>query len=375
MATRTELPIGAPANPAALPGAGLDGLDGLDWRLLDDYQQEFPLTAAPFARIADELGSDEVAVLAAVSRLLAEGRISRVGAVFAPRRIGASTLAAMAVPGNRLVETAALVSAFPGVNHNYEREHRFNLWFVVTATDAAELDHTLETIADTCALPVLKLPLLEEFHIDLGFALDPARRQLRAHTSRGAHTSLGAHNSPAARAAQGVAGTPIDFRLDPTGRALVGLLQDGLPLVRRPFRHLADALGISEDAVLGRLEAWRECGIVKRFGVIVRHHELGYAANAMLVHDLPDELVGEFGRRLGAAPAVTLCYRRPRVLPDWPYNLFCMIHGRQRLDVEAEIAALRREHGLAGFPHAVLFSRTRFKQQGARYVDASRCVA
>lgn len=357
MATPTDLPIVAAARFATAPAAGLDRLD---WQLLDDYQQDFPLTAAPFARIADELGSDEDTVLAALSRLLAEGRISRIGAVFAPRRVGASTLAAMAVPPHRLLDAAARVSAFPGVNHNYEREHRFNLWFVVTAADEVALDRTLTTISESCELPVLKLPLLEEFHIDLGFALDPARRRLRAHAS------------PAARTAQGAGSGPLDFRLDPTGRALVGLLQDGLPLVRRPFRHLAEALGVGEDAVLGRLEGWRECGIVKRFGVVVRHHELGYAANAMLVHDVPDALVGEIGRRLGAAPAVTLCYRRPRVLPDWPYNLFCMIHGRERLAVEAEIATLRREHGLAAFPHAVLFSRTRFKQRGACYVDDPR---
>jgi DNA-binding Lrp family transcriptional regulator len=356
MATTNDLPIGTTARLANLPGAGFGSLD---WRLLDDYQQDFPLTAAPFARIADELGSDEDTVLGALSRLLAEGRISRIGAVFAPRRVGASTLAAMAVPPHRLLDAAARVSAFPGVNHNYEREHRFNLWFVVTAADEASLDGTLATIAESCELPVLKLPLLEEFHIDLGFALDPARRRLRAHAS------------PAARAAHS-AGSPLDFRLDPSGRALVGLLQDGLPLVRRPFRHLAEALGISEEAVLGRLEAWRACGIVKRFGVVVRHHELGYAANAMLVHDVPDHLVGEVGRRLGTLPAVTLCYRRPRVLPDWPYNLFCMIHGRLRHEVEAEIAALRRAHGLEDLPHAVLFSRTRFKQRGACYVDAHR---
>jgi siroheme decarboxylase len=87
----------------------------------------------------------------------------------------------------------------------------------------------------------------------------------------------------------------------------------------------------------------------------------------MLVHDIPDERVGELGRAQAEEPAVTLCYRRPRVLPDWPYNLFCMIHRRERADVEANIGDLRQRHGLNDCAHDVLFSLTRFKQNGARY--------
>ena len=118
---------------------------------------------------------------------------------------------------------------------------------------------------------------------------------------------------------------------------------------------------------MGRIRQWLEAGAIKRFGVVVRHHELGYTANAMVVHDLPDELVGEIGRRLAEEEAVTLCYRRPRVAGQWPYNLFCMVHGRERTEVEALIADLRARHGLAPYPHEILFSRTRFKQTGARY--------
>jgi DNA-binding Lrp family transcriptional regulator len=145
------------------------------------------------------------------------------------------------------------------------------------------------------------------------------------------------------------------------------VLQEGLPLFIRPFALIAERIGASESDVLGRIRRWLADGAIKRFGVVVRHHELGYLANAMLVHDIADERVGEIGRALAEEPAVTLCYRRPRALPDWPYNLFCMIHGRERGEVEAIIADLRQRHGLEACPHDVLFSLTRYKQNGARY--------
>jgi DNA-binding Lrp family transcriptional regulator len=155
--------------------------------------------------------------------------------------------------------------------------------------------------------------------------------------------------------------------MDEAERRLVSVLQEGLPLFIRPFALIAERIGASEIDVLGRIRRWLEEGAIKRFGVVVRHHELGYRANAMLVHDIPDEKVGEIGRALAVEPSVTLCYRRPRCLPDWPYNLFCMIHGRERGEVEATIAELRQRHGLESCAHETLFSLTRFKQNGARY--------
>ena len=104
----------------------------------------------------------------------------------------------------------------------------------------------------------------------------------------------------------------------------------------------------------------------RRFGVIVRHRALGYRANAMVVWDIPDDHVAAVAPTLAALPFVTLCYRRPR-RPGWPYNLFCMIHGRERGEVEGIIAGLRERHGIADCAYDVLFSLTRFKQNGARY--------
>lgn len=316
-----------------------------EFRLLNEFQRDFPLCQAPFAELAARLGVAEKVVLGGLEKLRHEGKISRVGAVFAPKRIGASTLAAMAVPVEQLAAVAAAVNRFPEVNHNYEREHRYNLWFVVTAASEGRLQATLGAIERAAGHPLLALPLLEEFHIDLGFCLQGESRKAPA-------------------VAQPVQPAPP---IDEAGRRLVSVLQEGLPLFIRPFAMIAERIGASESEVLGRIRRWLDEGAIKRFGVVVRHHELGYTANAMLVHDIPDASVGEVGRALAEVPAVTLCYRRPRRLPDWPYNLFCMIHGRDRAEVEASIADLRRQHGLEACAHDVLFSRTRFKQTGARY--------
>jgi DNA-binding Lrp family transcriptional regulator len=329
--------MNAPIPASAMP------VQTFEFRLLNEFQRGFPLTPTPFAEIAVRLGSDESTVLATLRRLQADGTISRVGAVFAPRAVGASTLAALAVPRDRLEAVAAMVSAHPGVNHNYEREHAFNLWFVATAADEAALSALLAEIGGATACSPIALPLLEEFHIDLGFDLLHGGK-VQQTARRCEKRALNEHD-----------------------RRLVTALQPGLALVPQPFAQLAEDAGMEESVLAGRLAAWLDEGCIKRFGVVVRHHELGYKANAMLVFDVPDELVSAVGQRLAREPGVTLCYRRQRHLPYWPANLFCMVHGRSREAVEPVIERLCH---LAGYPCEALFSLRRFKQCGAKYFDS-----
>ena len=157
------------------------------------------------------------------------------------------------------------------------------------------------------------------------------------------------------------------MELTPADRLLLEALEAGLPLVPHPYAALGERAGMGEAEVIARLGALKAAGVVKRLGLVVRHHEIGYRANAMTVIDVPDEIVDAVGRSLARAADVTLCYRRPRRLPDWPYNLFAMVHGRERSAVLARIGELLAGHGLAELPHAVLFSTRRFKQRGARY--------
>ena len=160
---------------------------------------------------------------------------------------------------------------------------------------------------------------------------------------------------------------PKQAELDETDQALITLIQTGLPLTPTPYADVAQELQLSEEDVIQRIKRLNESDVVKRFGVVVRHHELGYKANAMTVWNIPDEIVSELGSCMGQFDFVTLCYRRPRRLPDWPYNLFTMIHGKDRDDVLANIELLAKRCNLDNAEHKVLFSTRRFKQRGAIY--------
>lgn len=325
----------------------------LENRLLNDYQHDFPLLAAPFEAIAHELGVSESEVLLTLARMQQQGVVSRVGAVFRPRSIGASTLAALAVPEDHLEEIAAMVSSYAEVNHNYQREHHYNLWFVVTAPDEVALQRVLKEIEERSACRVLVLPLVEDYHIDLGFDMTGSRRK--------SASFVAAH-----------AGSPRQPYLPSMDESrVIAAIQSGLPLVARPYAAVGASLGLTEAAVTGCLQSLLSQGVIKRMGVVVRHHELGYRANAMVVWDIPDEEVSSLGHCLGKLEFVTLCYRRPRRLPAWRYNLFCMIHGHDREEVLARVEEMRQGCGLQHIACEVLFSTRRFKQCGARYARAA----
>lgn len=318
--------------------------------LLNGWQRGFPLVPRPYAEIGMRTGLAEEQVLDALRGWLADGKASRVGVVFAPRAAGASTLAAMQVPPGDLERVASLVSAQPEVNHNYEREHALNLWFVATAPSPAALEAALARIGAQGGLDVLSLPMVEEFHIDLGFDIETGKAPHRGSPPR------------------------APGPLDDGDRRLVAAVQDGFPLVSRPFQAIGAAAGMDESEVRRRLTRWLEDGIARRIGIVVRHRGLGIDANAMAVWDVPDDAVSAAGARLAADPVVTLCYRRERRPPRWPYNLFCMVHGRDRAEVAAEVARAGAAASLSAHPHAVLFSARCFKQRGARYSGAARQV-
>lgn len=326
-------------------------LDPIDFCLVNDWQRGFPLVSNPYAELAHSLGVSEAEVIARLKKLAEDGTVSRIGAIFRPHTLGWSTLAAVSAPESRVEAVAQIINGYPEVNHNYEREHAFNLWFVVTAPSRERIAQVLAEIGRAADCPVLDLPMLEDFHIDLGFDL---RSQDRSHlphldTARRPHESLARPD------------------LESADYALAAALEGGLALTARPYARLADTVGVSEEAILARLARLVELGVIRRFGVVVRHRELGYAANAMVVWDVPDAAVSEVGRLLAQQRAVTLCYRRPRRLPDWRYNLFSMVHGQDRQAVLAEVARMRIELGLEHLACQPLFSLRRFKQCGARY--------
>jgi len=152
--------------------------------------------------------------------------------------------------------------------------------------------------------------------------------------------------------------------------ALIEIISQGLPLVKQPYAAIAEQLGSSESEVIEGIQRIMMRGDLKRFGVVVRHRQLGYRANGMVVWDIPDQRVKEVGHCIGQYSFVTLCYQRPRRLPDWRYNLFSMIHGQDREAVSAQVDFIVEQCGLQNIDHKILFSKRCFKQRGASYSRA-----
>ncbi|MFV0359840.1 Lrp/AsnC family transcriptional regulator [Tropicimonas sp.] len=319
-----------------------DRLNDLDLRLLGGFQRDFPLLVRPFARIGECLGLGEAEVLARLAALRETGRIARVGATVRPNTIGASTLAALSIPDERIEEVAARVSAEAGVNHSYLREHDRNLWFVATAPDGAALAASLDGIRRDTGLDLLDLRLVRPFNIDLGFALS------------------GPRDAPAPR------GEPDLAALRETDRPILHALTQGLALVPRPFAQMAHEIGLEEEAVIARIAALLEAGILTRIGIIVRHRAVGWSANAMVVWDVPETAMGAAGTALAALPGVTLCYQRQTIPGRWDYGLFSMIHARSRPEAQEVLGRATLLPELAGARHETLFSVRCFKQTGAQ---------
>ncbi len=154
--------------------------------------------------------------------------------------------------------------------------------------------------------------------------------------------------------------------LDAIDRRLIAATQGGLPLVREPYRVLAEQLGLDEADVLARLQGLLDRGAIRRIGAIPNHYALGFTANGMSVWDVADDAVAEVGSKVGALDFVTHCYERPRHLPLWPYNLFAMVHGRTRDEVRAKVAEIAALIGPASRGHDVLFSTRILKKTGLR---------
>ncbi len=322
-------------------GAAHHSLSPPTLALLNHWQRGFPLVEHPFAAIAQAENLAPAQVLATYTDLQSQGFFSRIGAVFAPGAGGASLLAAMQVPPARLDAVAAIVSGFAGVNHNYEREHLVNLWFVATGSDTAQVEQLLCSIEAATNLPVLRLPMVRPYRIDTGFDLRQSQSTAQGAT-HWASRPLAAADWP-----------------------LAALAEQGLALTPTPYADWATDLGCSTTDVLQRLQAWLDGGLMSRFGVVVRHHELGFAANAMTVFDVPAHAVDACGLALAQVPGITLAYQRVRV-PGWNFNLYCMVHGRDRAAVQQTVAGAIDHAQLAAYPRATLFSLRRFKQTGAR---------
>ena len=345
----------------------MSALDGEDWRadldevdaaLVDGYQSGFPVEERPFRAVGAALGVDEAEAVERVRRLREAGVFRRFGAVLNPPVIGSSTLAAVSAPAERFDEVAAVINGYRQVNHNYRRDHEWNMWFVVTAGSRATRDRILADIEDRTGLEVLNLPMLTDYYIDLEFPV--------VNRDRFARESMEETEVSATRISETAAADLGDL-----DRRLLLEIQDGFPLTPTPYADVAAAVDADVEDVLAAVERLLADGCIKRVGCVVNHVATGFRNNCMVVWDVPDDELDARGEAVGALPYVTLCYHRPR-RPEqgWPYNLFTMIHGREADVVDAKIDELAADH--LPFAHERLYSTETLKQTGARYEELVR---
>jgi len=330
-------------------------VDDRDATLVDGYQSGFPVERRPFRAVGDALGTDEADALARVERLTEDGIFRRFGPVLNPPVIGSSTLAAVQAPSDEFDAVAEVINGYPQVNHNYRRDHEWNMWFVVTAASLERRDDILANIEDRTGCEVLNLPMLTDYYIDLEFPV--------VNEDRFARESLRETAVDATRISENATGDLTEFEGD-----LLLEVQDGFPLTATPYEDVADALSADVDDVLAAVERLRDGGCVKRIGCVVNHVVTGFDSNCMVVWDVPDEDLDDRGVAVGSLPYVTLCYHRPRRTEQgWPYSVFTMIHGRDRSAVDEKIDELATEH--LPYDHERLYSTETLKQTGARYED------
>jgi DNA-binding Lrp family transcriptional regulator len=341
------------SSPAADGDDWRAGLDDVDAALIDGYQSGFPIEERPFQRVAEELGITEPEALRRVERLHEAGIFRRFGPVLNPPVIGASTLAAVSAPEGRFEEIAEVINSYRQVNHNYRRDHEWNMWFVITAGSLETRDEILADIESRTGCEVLNLPMLTDFYIDLEFPV--------VNTDRFARESLAETEVEATRISETAAAD-----LSALDKALLLEIQGGFPLSETPYRDVAAAVDAPVEDVLAAIERLQADGCIKRIGCVVNHVVTGFDANCMVVWDVPDDRLDEWGETVGKLPYVTLCYHRPR-RPEqgWPYNLFTMIHGRDPEAVDAKIDELAGEY--LPVDHERLYSTATLKQTGARY--------
>jgi len=341
-----------PTSPTAT-GPESDVLEDLDRELLNAVQWDFPLDPRPFAVIGERLGLSEEATRERVARVKALGVLRQLSAIFDTRALGyGSALVAAQIDPDRVDEAAAVISAHPGVSHNYKRNHRYNLWYTVAVPPGDSLEEHVEVLhRDSGALVTRRLPTLKLYKI--GVKLD-----MTGATAADAKAEVLEHERPE-RKEHMEAPELSDLEI-----ATIRVVQEDLPLVERPFAAYAELIGTDEQTVLDLLASFKERKLMRRFAAVMNHRSAGFKANAMGVWAVPEDQLDEIGPQMAGFALVSHCYRRP-TYDDWPYSVFTMVHGKNGTECEATIAAIAAETGVSEY--ALLWSVKEYKKTRVRY--------
>lgn len=322
--------------------------------LLLAIQKGLPLEADPLGRLGAPLGLSARQVLERVQELIRTGVGRRFGAVFDSASLGyQSTLCAADVPEDRLDHAAAALAPHPGVTHCYQRDGHPNLWFTLTAMADAHGREIARISAALAPSEVLSFPALRVFKIEAVFD----SRGGSGHAARQAA-------SPERGSIRRTAAPPLPER----EREVVRRMQGMMPVTEDPFRTLAEELQWDPSDFVSLLARWKQAGILRRVGLIVRHRQVGFSANSMCVWPVPPGRLEEAGRTMARSRRVSHCYERPAA-PCFPYNLYAMVHAQSREELEHAFGELSREAGLDG--GKMMWSVREFKKSSPVFFSES----
>jgi DNA-binding Lrp family transcriptional regulator len=325
-------------------------LDLLDRKILNEIQWLFPLTDRPFLEIAQRHNTTEIDIMNRISAMKENGLIRQINAIFDTRRLGyKSALIAFAVKSEKLDYVANEVNKHPGVSHNYERNHEFNMWFTLAIPPNSEMKATLDKMASLDGVIKYRLlPTLKMYKI--GVKLDMVN-----------------DDSINPKPTEGIKElNPEKIHLTELDKDFIRELQKDLEIIPEPFVKSAEKLSISTEELFDKAREFEKDGIMRRYAAILRHRDAGFTANGMIVWKVPDNIIDKIGFKLATFSQVSHCYRRP-TYPDWEFNLFSMIHTRS-FDSAQKIAK-EMSNIIRIYNYKILFSSREFKKERVKYFE------
>ena len=337
-------------------------LTEIDKTLLEVLQKDFPLVSRPFDHFAGVCGISEEEVILRIKKLISEGIIREISAIFNAGRLGyKSTLVALRAPEGLEDNIAGIINRHPGVSHNYFRNYKYNLWFTLVIMEETgfkeELEKLLEGAGDA---GYLILPAIRTFKIGVDFKLTDGTKPGKAYQEK--PETENAETGPE----QIVKTESLKAKTGPSGRdkKIIMNLQEHMKIVQRPWKEMSFGLGMSETELLGCIKDFKDKGAIKRISAVLRHRKIGYTANGMACFNISDEKIEQAGNTLAQYPEVSHCYQR-KTCPDWKYSMFAMVHCRG----EEECRSIAREMSKQiGCPeHIVLFSTKEYKKERVKY--------
>ncbi len=323
-------------------------LDSVDKKLLNEIQWVFPLAERPYLEIANRHGISEDEAMRRISAMKAIGIIREINAIFDTRRLGyKSALVAFAVTPDRLDRVAERINEHPGVSHNYERNHEYNMWFTLAVPPGSDMKEDLDRMAALDGVIKYRvLPTLKLYKI--GVRLDMVNDDAENPKPTDDIKQL----------------NPEKVELSDRDKEFIRELQKDLKVIAEPFRELASNLRITTAQLFAKAREYEEIGIMRRFAAILRHRDAGFVANGMVVWHVPEEKIDEVGFKLAGFPQVSHCYRRP-IYPDWRFNLFSMVHARSLQAAEKMAEEMSETIGIKDYQ--ILFSSREFKKERVKY--------